>query len=159
MRGFWRALSRSRDRDSGQALAEMALVIPGFLLLVFGIIEFGSAWRSYQVITNAAREGARRAVMAPAGLVDPSEGAVRGIIQDVMTSGGLNYDDDYVSFACDGVDGSLCGPVRGAAEEVTIDFPYTFIFLDGLAELACLGCGSDFGTITMTATAVMRNEG
>lgn len=152
---------RRRDRgESGQALAEMAMVIPGLLLLVFGIIEFGNAWKSYQVVTNAAREGARRAVMADAGLVDASESAVLGIVEDVMTSGGLDFQEEYVTFSCDGVEGSLCEGSRGAAEEVRIDYPYEFIFLGPLSDLACVGCdGGGFGTVTLTASSVMRSEG
>lgn len=138
----------------------MALVIPALLLLIFGIIEFGSAWRSYQVITNAAREGARRAVMADAGLIDPSEPAVLDIVEDVMTSGGLDFSEDYVTFSCDGVEGSLCEGSRGAAEEVRIEYPYEFVFIGPLADLACVGCdGGGFGTITLSASSVMRSEG
>lgn len=147
------------DRDRGQALAEMALVVPALLLLVFGIIEFGSAWRSYQVVTNAAREGARRAVMAP-GFVDPREGAVRSIIEDVMTAGGLTYDDEYVTLTCDGNAG-LCDSGRGSVEEIRIDYPYSFVLVGPLADLACRGAGCDggaFGTITLTATSRMRQE-
>lgn len=160
-----RALARDRTRrreraDSGQALAEMAMIIPALLLLVFGIIEFGSAWRSYQVVTNAAREGSRRAVMAKADLIDPGEDAVLRIVEDVMNSGGLEFREDYVTFSCDGVEGSLCEGTRGAAEEVRIDYPYDFVFVGPLANLACVGCDGDgFGTITLTASSVMRSEG
>lgn len=137
----------------------MALVVPALLLLVFGIIEFGSAWRSYQVVTNAAREGARRAVM-PLGFVDPREGAVRTIIEEVMTAGGLEYDDNYVTLTCDGTAG-LCDSGRGSTEEVRIDYPYQFVLVGPLADLACQGAGCDgdaFGTITLTATSRMRQE-
>lgn len=141
----------------------MALVIPALLLLVFGIIEFGAAWRSYQVITNAAREGARRAVMPlDGGLVDPSEAAVRGIVENVMTSGGLVYDPSYVSFTCDGAAGlcPLTSTSRGMAEEVRIDYPHTFIVIGPLVDLACGGgCGGGFGTISLTTSSVMRSEG
>lgn len=148
------------EHDSGQALAEMALVIPALLLLVLGLIEFGSAWRSYQVVTNAAREGARRAVMPDSVLVDSSEAAVLAIVEDVMTSGRLDYDPSYVTFSCDGVDGALCDGVRGASEEVRIDYPYEFIFIGPLADWACVNCGSySFGTITLSASSVMRSEG
>lgn len=146
--------------DSGQALAEMALVIPALLLIVFGIIEFGTAWRNYQVITNAAREGARRAVMADGGLVDTSEAAVLAIVENVMTAGGLDFDPGQVTFSCDGAAGGLCDGMRGAPEEVRIDFPHEFVFLGPLADLACTGCdGSGFGTITLSTSSVMRSEG
>ena len=41
----------------------MAIVAPLLLTLVFGIIEFGWVFMTYQTITNAAREGARTAVL------------------------------------------------------------------------------------------------
>jgi len=152
-------LRPDRSGETGQALAEMALAIPALLLLIFGMIEFGSAWRSYQVITNAAREGARRAVMpADDGTVDPSESAVLGIVSDVMTSGGLDFDPSYVSFSCDGAAG-LCSGTRGTAEEVRIDYPYDFVLLGPLMELACGDCASGPGTITLSTSSVMRSEG
>lgn len=155
-----RAPIRARPRESGQALAEMALAVPILLLLVFGMIEFGSAWRSYQVITNAAREGARRAVMPPdGGLVDPGEGAVLEIVEDVMTSGGLEFDASYVSFSCDDSAG-LCEGSRGASEEVRIEYPHEFVLVGPLMDLACGGCGADDpGTIILSTSSVMRSEG
>lgn len=159
IRTLGQAIRRAQREESGQALAEMALVTPILLVLVFGIVEFGAAWRSYQVITNAAREGARRAVMAE-GLVDTSEAAVLGIVEDVMTSGGLDYDPGQVTFSCNGGAGSLCGPgARGAAEEVAIDYPYEFVFIGPLLDLACVGCADGFGTITLSTSSVMRSEG
>jgi hypothetical protein len=48
---------------SGQALAEFALVIPLFLILLFAIFDLGRAVFTYNSITNAAREGARLAIV------------------------------------------------------------------------------------------------
>jgi hypothetical protein len=45
----------------GQALVELALVLPVLLLLIFGVVEFGRIYASNIVINNAAREGARAA--------------------------------------------------------------------------------------------------
>ena len=56
--------SRKRGRGrSGVAAAEMALVLPVLLLAIMGMLEFGRAFMVQQIITNAAREGARRAVI------------------------------------------------------------------------------------------------
>lgn len=54
--------SRTR-KVRGQSLVEFALVLPLFLLLVFGIMDLGLAVFSYNSITNAAREGARLAIV------------------------------------------------------------------------------------------------
>ena len=53
----------SSDRRRGAVTVEMALVLPIFISLVLGIIEFGRGFMVAQLVTNAAREGARRAIV------------------------------------------------------------------------------------------------
>jgi len=50
-----------RKREGAQSLVEFALMIPFFLILVFGIIDFGLGLRAYITVTQATREGARYA--------------------------------------------------------------------------------------------------
>jgi Flp pilus assembly protein TadG len=57
-----RLIARSLQR-SGAALVEMAIVLPIFLMVSFGIIEFGRALMVANLVTNSAREGARLAVL------------------------------------------------------------------------------------------------
>lgn len=54
---------RQRERRTGQALVEFALVIPLFLLLLVGLFDLGRAVFAYNTLTNAAREGARMAIV------------------------------------------------------------------------------------------------
>ena len=51
------------DSHQGQGIVEFALVIPIFLLLVFGTIEFGWLLFANHSATNATREGARYAMV------------------------------------------------------------------------------------------------
>jgi Flp pilus assembly protein TadG len=50
-------------RQRGQGLTEFALVIPIFLLLVVALFDLGRAVFAYNTLTNAAREGARIAIV------------------------------------------------------------------------------------------------
>ena len=50
-------------RSRGQALVEFALLIPVFLLVLVSIFDLGRAVFSYNTLTNAAREGARLAIV------------------------------------------------------------------------------------------------
>src|SRR5262245_7148658 len=60
--------------ERGQAMVEIAFVLPLFLLFVFAIIEIGRAWGARQVLTIAAREGARILILPyGAGLTYGSE--------------------------------------------------------------------------------------
>src|SRR5688572_12537910 len=49
--------------ERGQALAEFAIVLPLILFFIATILEFGRAWNIKQAVTDAAREGARYAVV------------------------------------------------------------------------------------------------
>jgi hypothetical protein len=56
------SLRRTTERvEGGQGLAEFAIVLPVFLLVVFGMIDLGRVVWATDDITNAAREGARYA--------------------------------------------------------------------------------------------------
>ena len=55
--------SRRSSRRRGQAMVEFALVIPIFMLVLSGILDFGFALFDRMTVINAAREGARAAVM------------------------------------------------------------------------------------------------
>jgi Flp pilus assembly protein TadG len=50
-------------RRDGQALVEFALVLPIFLLIVFGVFDLGRGVYAYNTVANAAREGARVAAV------------------------------------------------------------------------------------------------
>jgi hypothetical protein len=52
-----------RRRRRGATLVEFALVVPVLFLLIFGTFEFGRLMMVQQIMTNAAREGARRGIL------------------------------------------------------------------------------------------------
>ena len=50
--------------ESGQSLAEFALVLPLMVMLLFGIIQFGITFNNYISLTDAVRAGARTAAVS-----------------------------------------------------------------------------------------------
>jgi hypothetical protein len=150
---------------AGQALAEFVLIIPVLLLLVFGIVEFGLAFRTHQIVTNAAREGARVAV-----LPSSDEDRARDVVVDRLESAGLPLGDlepeEVVRFRClededddEGEEG-WCEDDRFAKlTQVVVTYPYTFFVLGGLVRWACgADCASQYGTIDLRTASAMRNE-
>lgn len=79
-----RALRRIRSR--GQALVEFAVVAPIFFFLIFGMIDFGRYVYYVQILNNAAREGARYAIVhggnsfAPAG-PNPNDPTIASVVR------------------------------------------------------------------------------
>ena len=153
--GFPRSLTRVRKSRAGQALAEFAIVLPVLLLIVFGIIEFSLAFRTFQVVTNSAREGARVAVV-PSTTTADVEDAVRAR----LLRAGLNADNENFSLVlrCNEVEGDICTQA-GDRTEVEVGFPYRFLILGPIANLVCQGdCGNAFGEIQLRTASSMRTE-
>ncbi len=70
----------------GAAAVEFAVLAPVFFLLVFGMIEFGRMIMVQQIITNAAREGARMAVLDGA-TTGGSDGVVTRVVEYLQGAG------------------------------------------------------------------------
>src|SRR4051794_27354160 len=63
-RSLARLPRRPRFRgDDGSIIAESALLVPFFVLLLFGMLEFGGAFRDYLTLSNGATTGARQAAI------------------------------------------------------------------------------------------------
>ena len=145
-----RHVARGR-RDRGQSLIEFALVLPMLLVLFFGIIEFGNAWRIYQLVTNTAREGAREAA-----LPSSTTATVNSVIDERLTGSGLDVSQATVSLGI--CSGDTC---TNLPDTVSIDYPYQFVVLGPVIQLMCggVGCdGSAYSTVNLSSTAIMRNE-
>jgi Flp pilus assembly protein TadG len=67
---------RGHRRGAGQALAEFALVVPLFMVMMVGVFEFGRAIYYIQVVNNAAREGARYAIVHGSNAVNTGQPTV-----------------------------------------------------------------------------------
>ena len=55
LRGVRAGMRRVRATETGQSLVEFAMVLPLFLILMFGLVDFGRAFYSWMLITEAAR--------------------------------------------------------------------------------------------------------
>ena len=143
---------RRGGSERGAALLEMALTLPLLLLVCVGILEFGRAYQAWQVLTNAAREGARIAV-----LPGTSDVAVQSRVQTYLTAGQLP-NAGSASVAINRNQSISIGTGTASASEVTVNYPFDFIVLDPIARLAT-GTGSlTPSTLNMVASATMRNE-
>ena len=58
---FGSARARSRPGEQGATLVEFAILLPVIVLVVFGIIDFGSLYNDYQSLRQGARDGIRTA--------------------------------------------------------------------------------------------------
>jgi Flp pilus assembly protein TadG len=74
-------------RDNrGQSLVEFALILPMMLVVMFMITEFGRALYQYNVLSTAAREGARKAVVSSSSTA-VANGTAR--MDSILTKAGI----------------------------------------------------------------------
>lgn len=91
-------LGRRRREERGSAAVEFALIMPIFLMLLFGIIDFGYMINRTSVINNAARDAVREASLGG------TEAQVRSAA-NVSLNGVPNA---TVAVSCRKDDGSSC---------------------------------------------------
>jgi Flp pilus assembly protein TadG len=139
-------LKRVRNQR-GAALIETAITIPLVLLVSVSIFEFGRAYQTWQVLTNAAREGARVAV-----LESYTDAAVTSTVRNYLTSGQLtNAGTASITVVRNVPFGAT------TASRITVNYPFQFIVLNPVAKL--VRKSSTVGTpLTMQSSALMRNE-
>jgi Flp pilus assembly protein TadG len=134
--------------EHGAELIEFAMTFPLLLLVVMGIIDFGLLFQQYEVLTNAAREGARVSVLPGYGTTD-IQTRVNQYLQGTSLSS-ASVTTTVGAGQTLSIGSGLCVSVKA----VTVTYPHEYLFLSGIANFF----GASFGTKTLTATASMRSE-
>ena len=135
--------------ERGAELIEFALVLPLLLLVVLGIVDFGFLFQRLEVVTNAAREGARMAVLPAYTTPD-----VQTRVRDYVTTGGVPTTVTNPAITVDPATIDLGGGKTIAAKKVTVVYFHDYLFLSGFANLF----GGNFSSIPLTGVATMRVE-
>jgi len=128
-----------RRNRRGVAVVEFAVVAPVFFLLVFGIIEYGRMVMVQQLITNACREGARRAVLDGA-----TTNEVRTSVTTYLAGGSINNPTVTVN------PDPPTNAGYGSPVTVSVTIPF--------AQVSWLPTPIFLGGKNLSATAVMRRE-
>jgi Flp pilus assembly protein TadG len=138
--------------ERGQALLEVAFTLPLLLLVSVGIFEFGRAFQTWQVLTNAAREGARVAVLPNATVSGVQDRVVKYMQAGALTkSASATVDVNQMSTIS-------IGASNATASVVTVTYPFDFVVLNPVARLVVGGSTVGGAPIAMKAQAAMRNE-
>ncbi|MDP3181830.1 MAG: TadE/TadG family type IV pilus assembly protein [Desulfobaccales bacterium] len=126
--------------QKGAAGLEFAIIAALFLMIIFGIIEFGLIMYAKGIITNAGREGARFGVIySSPRKTDPE---IQAKVQDYLQGSGFT---DPVVITVTGAGGST-----EANLTVKVDYTYHFLILPSFVP--------GISNITLSAETVMRLE-
>ena len=137
--------------DTGAELIELAIVLPILLVVFAAIVDFAFLFQRYEVVTNAAREGARVGILD--GYVEADIDA--RVLQYLTASG--------ITATADDCDVAISTPVLTAGPPVktirlvtvTVEHP---VPLTTLGPIISLIGGSFYSSITVRAASTMRTE-
>ena len=127
-----KTLSKSKER--GTAMLEFALVLPMLLLLIFGVVDIGSALTKYMALAQVAGEGVRsageRAGLEQGSYSDLADGggqpgqySVQSRVSSLLRFQNLKMNDMTINSAFD----SVANPATGVGPRtvsVTISGTY-----------------------------------
>jgi Flp pilus assembly protein TadG len=146
-------LKTARSRwlsEDGAQLIEFALVLPMLLLVVLGIAEFGFIFQRYEVLTNAAREGARIAVLPGYSTADVQARVAAYVTAGRVPTTGTNPTVAVTNVAIPTTPG---GPVL-SGRRVTVTYTHSYMFLTGIGSWF----GITYATVPLRAVSEMRTE-
>ena len=140
------ARQRRSTSERGTAIVESAIILPVFFLLLFGVFEASRFMNTQQVLTNAAREGARFAV-TPLTQTNtlPSTGEITTRVNDFLGSASITGATVTVDNAVSVVTGSITTTYT----RVRVDEPYQVLTVPGFFSML---------QVTLRGEALMRNE-
>jgi hypothetical protein len=156
-------LRRAAADTRGQSLVEFAFVVPMLVVMLIGMVDFARLWMQYQIITDAAREAARQAVIANELDLDARRSQVIAGVTSAMTAAGVEgtvaplwgcqapgtgSTVDIEVYECG------WGGERGDPASVTIRAPYRLAFLGPF--IGWMNAGDQ--TLVLTTSITMRNE-
>jgi Flp pilus assembly protein TadG len=127
------------ERTRGGATLELALALPVFLVLVFGLVEFGLALYYKGMITAASREGARYGAIY--SLPPRSQGDIEAYTRSYLQGLGLTGATVTATPAA----------LSQAPVSVKVDYSYHFLVLSRLIP-------GWAGSLNLSAETVMRLE-
>ena len=123
-----------RRKSAGQAIAEFAITAPIFFFMLFAIIDFGRYVYYVQILNNAAREGARYAIVngdasftpvGPAADDATVAGVVRNYAIGVIGSGAtFEIHSCWKKSGCPGNPAETPSNHRGAQVNVSVAYDF-----------------------------------
>lgn len=129
-------------------MLELALVLPIMLMVIAGIMDFGFLFQRYEVVTNAAREGARVATLPG---YQASDVGLR--VRSYLNTSGLDGATATITVGPRTPEVLPSGAIITIS--VTVQYPSQFLFLGPMAGLVG---GSGWSSIMLRAVSVMRVE-
>src|SRR6266566_4539406 len=115
--------TKSGNRQRGATLVEFSIAATVFIMAMFAVLEFGRALWTHNALTDAARRGARYAVLHRADQIDEvknvvvygdAAGGTNPVVENLSTT---NVQVNYTNFTLDG----------GTVQVTITDYQFHFV--------------------------------
>jgi len=114
---------KGKNKQRGATLVEFSIAATVFLIATFAVLEFGRALWTHNALSDAARRGARYAVLHRENQIDDVKnvvvygdpaGGTSPVVENLSTT---NVDVDYTNFTLDG----------GTVQVTITDYQFHFV--------------------------------
>jgi len=128
--------TRNHKSRRGTSSVEVALLLPLFMVLMMGVMDFARLYWTQSVVRGAAYEGVRAAILS-----EPTDTQVENIILAELSTGGINQTAQVTVGTRE--------PEQPV--DVTVKVPFEFLAIDNLIPALA-------SVTQVEATAVMTHE-
>jgi len=142
-----------RQDQRGAVLVEMAIILPLLLVLLVGAVDYGLILREYQILQNAAREGARLSILpqycissTPATDQAAVSNAIKQRVVDYLAQEQITIATTDVTVA-QNIVVNIGGGLSATASKITVSYTRSVL----------IGNGWPFGPVALRAEATFRN--
>jgi Flp pilus assembly protein TadG len=147
-------LNRFRRRarsEAGAEIIEFAMLTPIFAMLIAAMFDFGFLFRNWEIVTNAAREGARVGLL-PSYACDGSTTDIKSRVDNYMAGSGISNTSSYTVIPKVATMTTTAGTFKACV--VTVQMTQALPVLNVFTKWF----GSSMANVNLQAASVMRTE-
>lgn len=145
-------MRRDRRRDGGVTIVEAAFALPILFMFILGLADLGMWTFNANQATNAARDGARAAIVDHRFADDPTSATFEAVVERIESRlAGRSLTVQNVQIACVRADGGTgCLGAHPDRDQIRVQVDWSWDLVTPVAALIGVDKGNASGVATMT---------
>lgn len=145
-------MSRGQRRDSGVTIVEAAFALPILFMFIMGLADLGMWTFNANQATNAARDGARTAIIDYRTADDPTSDTYKAVVEKIESRlAGRSLTVQNVDIDCVRADGGTgCAGAHPDRDQIRVEVEWSWDLVTPVAGVIGVDQGLASGSATMT---------
>lgn len=145
-------MRRAGRRDGGVTIVEAAFALPILFMFIMGLADLGMWTFNANQATNAARDGARAAIIDHRFADDPTSDTFEAVVERIESRlAGRSLDVQNVEIECVRADGGTgCAGAHPDRDQIRVEVDWSWDLITPVAAVVGVDRGNASGVATMT---------